>query len=139
MAVTNRVLITQALQMLGVIRPNQAASAEDAALGLSEMNDLMADMSSTYGVDIGYFAQDNISADSPLDDEGVAAVKPMLAIRLAIYFPSAEIPPWLPARAGMAQDRLVRDAVLENMQEAQLDNLPRGTGCPGTYNILTGE
>jgi hypothetical protein len=77
---TNREVITTALRMLGVIDAHSSASAEDAALGLTELNDLMEDLSGE-GIDLGYPPQDNVSEDFPLDDNVTAAVKPLLAMR----------------------------------------------------------
>jgi hypothetical protein len=135
---TNRGLIQAALQMLGVVDAHETASAEDAALGLSEMNDLMADLDAD-GVDLGYVTQDSVNAEFPLGDSDAAQIKPLLAMRLHTFYPAQKIPESLPIRAGKAEARLYRDAVLENMEEASMTNLPLGEATGGQGNILTGD
>jgi hypothetical protein len=135
---TNREVITTALRMLGVIDAHSSASAEDAALGLTELNDLMEDLSGE-GIDLGYPPQDNVSEDFPLDDNVTAAVKPLLAMYLMVHFPSQQVPDALPIRAANAMKRLQRRAVLGTMEEASLTNMPLGETSPGVYNILTDE
>lgn len=115
---TNRDIVTAALRMLGVVGATQSPSADDAALALSEMNDLFAEMESD-GVDLGYPPQDSLSDDFPLDRNAEAATKSLLAVRLITYFPSQDIPPTLPIQAQEARDRLLREAVLANMEEAR--------------------
>jgi hypothetical protein len=135
---TNREVITTALRMLGVIDAHSSATAEDATLGLSELNDLMEDLAGD-GIDLGYPPQDNLSEEFPLDDRTTAAIKPLLAMYLMVHFPSQQVPPSLPIRAEGAKKRLQRDGVLANMEEASLTNMPLGETSPGVYNILTDE
>jgi hypothetical protein len=135
---TNRELITSVLRMLGVLDADQSASTEDAALGLEQLNDMMLDLAAE-GVDLGFPPQDSVSDDFPLDDTEAAALKPLLAMQLFTYYPSARLPPTLPARAESNKLRLLRDAVLSNIEEADMSNLPSGEGRRGRYNIYTGE
>jgi hypothetical protein len=135
---TNRELITSALRMLGVLDADQSASAEDAALGLEQLNDLMLDLAGE-GVDLGFPPQDSVSDDFPLDDTEAAAVKPLLAMQLFTYYPSARVPPTLPAKAETNKLRLLRDAVLSNMEEADMSNLPGGEGKYYRGDILNGD
>lgn len=135
---TNRELITSALRMLTVLDADQTASPEDAALGLETLNDVMADLAAE-SIDLGFPPQDNISDEFPLGDSEASAIKPILAMYLFTYYPSAKLPPTLPARAEASKKRLQLAAVLSNMEEASMSNLPRGegTGCHG--NILSGD
>jgi hypothetical protein len=135
---TNRELITSALRMLGVLDADQSASAEDAALGLEQLNDMMLDLAGE-GVDLGFPPQDNVSDDFPLDDTEAAAVKPLLAMQLFTYYPSARLPPTLPATAEANKLRLLRDAVLSNMEEADMSNLPGGEGKYYRGDIINGD
>jgi hypothetical protein len=136
---TNRELITAALRMLSVVDSNDTtASAEDAALGLDELNALMLELEAE-GIDLGFPPQTNVSDQFPLGDREAAAIKPILAVQLFTHFPSANLPQTLPARAEASMQRLRRDAVLENMEEASMSNLPGGSGRCNGYNILTGE
>jgi hypothetical protein len=135
---TNREVITTALRMLGVIDAHSSASAEDAALGLTELNDLMEDLAGD-GIDLGYPPQDNLSEDFPLSSGVTSAIKPLLAMYLLTHFPSQQVPDSLPKRADKAHKRLQRDGVLATMEEASLTNMPLGETSPGVYNILTDE
>lgn len=135
---TNRELITSALRMLGVLDADQSASAEDAALGLEQLNDMMLELASE-GVDLGFPPQDSVSDDFPLDDSEAAAIKPLLAMQLFTFYPSAKLPPTLPARAEANKLRLLRDAVLSNMEEADMSNLPGGEGKCYRGDILNGD
>lgn len=137
---TNRGLIAAALRMLTVLDADESTpTPEDAQLGLDELNDLMTDLQRDDGVDLGYVRQSNISDSFPCDDEDAAAIKALLAMRLHSYFPSVQLPQTVPIRAERAHARLVRDAVLENMEEASLTNLPLGEGYCGRSNIITGD
>jgi len=135
---TNRELITSVLRMLGVLDADESASAEDAALGLEQLNDMMLDLAGE-GVDLGFPPQDSVADDFPLDDTEAAAVKPLLAMQLFTFYPSAKLPPTLPARAEANKQRLLRDAVLSNMEEADMSNLPGGEGKCYRGDILNGD
>jgi hypothetical protein len=135
---TNREVITTALRMLGVIDAHSSATAEDAALGLTELNDLMEDLAGD-DIDLGYPPQDNLSEDFPLDASTTAAIKPLLAMYLLVHFPSQQVPPSLPIRAENAMKRLRRASVLANRETSSLTNMPLGESGPGVYNILTDE
>lgn len=135
---TNRELIQTALRMLGVVDAHETAEAEDAALGLSELNDLMHDLDGD-GVDLGYVTQDNISDEFPLGDSDAAQIKPLLAMRLHAFYPSQSIPESLPIRAMSASQRLYRDAALANIEEASLSNIPLGEAHSGRGDIINGD
>ena len=135
---TIRQLITDALRMLSVLDASQSVNAEDAALGLSELNDLMSDLNQD-GVDIGYVAQTNVSNNFPCSDAEAAQIKPMLAMRLYTYYPSASMPQTLAVRAENALKQLLRDAVLQNMEEASMTNIPLGEGYQRSSSILTDD
>jgi hypothetical protein len=136
--VTNRELITSALRMLSVLDADQTASAEDAALGLEQINDLMIDLANE-GIDLGFPPQDNVSDDFPLSDSEAAAIKPLLAMELFTFYPSAKLPPTLPARAERNKGRLLLGSVLSNIEEADLSNLPRGEGHGCRGDIINGD
>ncbi len=134
---TNRELITAALRLLSVLDADEAASVEDATLGLDELNNLMTDLAEE-SIDLGFPPQDSLSDDFPLDDAKAGQIKPILAMYLYTSFPSAKVPPTLPARAERAMSRLQVRAVLDNIEEADLSNLPRGSGSRCGGNILDG-
>ncbi len=123
---TNRELITAALRMLTVLDADQTAmNPEDGQLGLDELNTLMATLA-TQGIDLGFPPQDNLSDDFPLDDQVAAQIKPVLAMHLFTFYPSANVPQTLPASAERSMSRLLLDSVLASMQEASMRNLPLG-------------
>lgn len=134
---TNRELITAAFRMLGVLDADETANAEDGKLALGELNNLMTDLAAD-GIDLGYPPQDNLSDDFPLDDQTAGQVKPILAMYLFTFYPSAKFPPTLPTRAERAESILLKNSVLSNIEEASLSNLPAGEAQRNRGNILDG-
>jgi hypothetical protein len=135
---TNAQLINAALRMLGVLDANESASAEDGVVGLEELNDMMASLTAD-GIDFGFPTQDNLQDEFPLDDTTLSLVKPILAVRLQVYYPSNAAPPTLLASAADSKRKLMRDAVLGNMEEADLRNVPLGEGYRRSVSILTDD
>lgn len=134
---TNFELLTDALRELGVISPFQSPTAEYAALALRKLNQLM-DLMQRDGIDLGYFVQTDVQAECPMQDSDCNIVMPILAMSLTINFPSAEVPPSLAGMALSNRQLLLRDAVLDNAEEASLSNLPSGSARRGS-SILTGQ
>jgi hypothetical protein len=134
---TNRELLTAAFRMLTVLDSDETLNAEDGALGLGELNNLMTDLASE-GIDLGFPPQDNLSDDFPLDEQTAGQVKPILAMYLFTFYPSAKFPPTLPARAERAHERLLLDSVLGSIEEADMSNLPRGSGSRCRGDIFNG-
>lgn len=135
---TNRELITAALRMLSVLDADQTAEIADAVLGLSVMNDMLAEFASA-GVDLGFPPQDNVSDEFPLGDAEAAAIKPILAMHLSIYYPSRQPSPALALLAARNESRLTRDAVLANMEEASMTNIPLGESNRCRGDIINGD
>lgn len=131
---TNLELITDALRELGVIDAFRDPSAEDAALGLRKLNQLMADLEADT-VYLGYFAQTSVNDDLPLADGDAAAIVPVLAMSLSINFPSAVIPAALPFVADKNRSRLLREAVKSSAEESRLTNMPLGIN-KGFFDIM---
>lgn len=134
---TNRELITAAFRMLSVLDADETLSAEDGVLGLAELNNVMTDLAAD-GIDLGFPPQDNLSDEFPLDNQKAGQIKPILAMHLFTFYPSAKVPPTLPALAERSMSRLLLDAVLENIEEADMSNLPRGEACGWRGSILDG-
>lgn len=132
-------LINDALREIGVLDATAtSANPEDAAVGLRKLNALMSTLGRD-GIDLGFFRQSDVNDELPLDDEDADAILPMLAMALSINFPSAQIPSTLPNWATESNRSLLRDAVLQNAQEASMSNLPRGEGQRCNTSILTDE
>ncbi len=123
---TNRVVITDALREIHVLDSDEDASPEDAMLALRELNRLMAFLAAE-GIDLGFPPQDSLADEFPLDSNAEAQVLPLLSQRLLKHFPSGMPSPSLISDAMMARQQLERAAVLANMEEADLSNLPRGS------------
>lgn len=135
---SNRDVVTAALRMLTVLDSTETPSAEDGAQGLSEMNSVFALLESD-GIDLGYPPQDSLSDEFPMDGNVEAQIKPLLAVHLHAFYPSVQLPPSVPIQADRAMNQIRLAAVLQNMEEADLSNLPRGSANRGGASILTDE
>lgn len=134
---TNRQVCTAALRMLGVIDANETASIEDANLALTELNDLMESLAAD-GIDLGYPPQDDLSDDFPLDGRTEAQIKPILAMVLTPYYPTARPIDALPQRYDAAINQLTRQSILDNMEESRAA-IPLGSGFTHAYDFDAGE
>lgn len=135
---TNREVVTDALREIHVLDADETASAEDAGLALREMNRMIALLSGD-GIDLGFPTQDNLADDFPLDATAEAQVVPLLALRLLKHFPAGNPSPSLLADAESAKSQLMRSAVLANMEEADMRNIPLGEGYRNGSSILTDD
>lgn len=136
---SNRDVVTAALRMLTVLDSTETASAEDAQQGLQQMNDMFA-MLAGDGTDLGWPPQDNLSDDFPLDSTVEAQAKPLLALHLHAFYPSVALPEIVPVQARRALGQIQRTVVLQNIEEADLRNIPLGESNYGIgYDITTGE
>ena len=125
--------------MLTVLDSDETApSPEDAKLGLAELNGTMFYLLSKT-IDLGYPPQDNVSDDFPLGDVEAEAIKPIFAMRLSIYYPNKQPPSWLPVLAQSNESQLLLNAVLANMEEASMSNIPLGESNGRRCNIITGD
>lgn len=130
---SNYDVIKEALSILGVISEIDPVSAEQGQNGLSVMNDMLAEWEAD-GIDVGYYPQTDINADSPVYSDALQAVKYNLALSLATYYQKE---PSLPAAmlADRGYKRLLRDSINAKMQEADMTHMP---GVNYHYNILDG-
>ena len=135
---TNREVVTDALREINVLDADETASPEDASLALREMNRMMALLAGD-GVDLGFPPQDSLADDFPLDATAEAQVVPLLSLRLLKHFPSGRPSPSLLSDAEAAKSQLMRAAVLANMEEADMSNLPGGEGKCYRGDILNGD
>lgn len=134
----NRDVVTAALRMLQVLDSTETASNEDAQQGLQQMNDMFALLAGD-GADLGWPPQDNLSDDFPMDATVEAQTKPLLALHLHAFYPSVNLPEIVPIQARRALSQIQRTIVLQNLEEADLRNIPLGEANFGRENILTGE
>jgi len=135
---TNLDLIRGALTHLGVLTEVEQPSAEQAADGLTVLNDLLEDWAGE-GIEVGQYPQTDLSEDYPGPSTTVPTVKAMLAVYLASHY-ERPVPPTVGMIASRGYDRLIRDTVRAQIGEADTSRkLPRGDGqCP-VASILTGD
>lgn len=135
---SNLDVITAALRMLQVVDSTETPSAEDGAQGLSEMNSVFA-LLAMEGIDLGYPPQDSLSDEFPMDATVEAQIKPLLALHLHAFYPSAQLPEIVPINAARVMTVLRRDAVIANREESSLLHVPLGEVGGGTYDISTDD
>lgn len=133
---TNSSIISEALSILGVLDEIQSLSAEQGVNGLSVMNDMLLEWDANE-IDTGYYPQTDINAESPVYSDALSAVKHNLAIYLASYY---GLEPKLPVAmiADRGYKRLLRDAIVAKMKEADMTGMPLGSAWSRRYNILEG-
>jgi hypothetical protein len=131
---TNAEVIQDALGLIGVT-DDFNLTAEYGALGLRAMNDLLT-MWEANEVDVGYFEQDNLTDDNPVDPEYLLAVKYNLAIAMAPYF-SKEPSGALVSVATSAYRALLRKEMDSRLEAVDSLNSSLGEAWGKRYNILT--
>lgn len=130
---SNNEVISSALRLIGILAEGETASAEQGADALKTMNDLFL-MWDAEGIDIGFYPQTDITADSPIPDEYMRAAKYNLAIELASDY-ARDPRPVVAAVAVGEYQRLQRDAVIAKLAEADMKHLP---GIYRNWDIETG-
>ena len=133
---TNNSVIKEALSILGVLDEIQSVSAEQGENGLSVMNDMLLEWDADQ-IDVGYYPQTDINAESPIYPDALAAVKHNLAIYLASYYGLEPKGPVLMI-ADRGYKRLLRDAMNAKIQEANMQGVPLGEAFITRNNILSG-
>lgn len=131
----NSEVIYDALSLLGVVAETEALTAEQGALGLRVMNDMLAEWEAV-GVNIGHWPQTDTTADFPAGPELNIAAKFNLAVYLAPHYQRTVSAP-VALAAGASYQRLLRDAVQAQMKPADMTHLPQGGY--GLYDITSDE
>lgn len=131
---TNADLITRSLRLIGVLNEVETASAEQGASALEVLNDLMADWAQE-GIDLQYFEQNDLTAETPIPDHARAAVRYFLAFALAPEY-GRQVSQEMNAAGDKFYSRLVRDAVIQNRVESDTRHI--GTGY-NYYDIISGS
>lgn len=135
MSIAHVDLIGDALRLIGVLAETETASAEQGALGLRVVAEMLADWEAD-GVDLGYVPAAALADAVAADDTEISAIKYNLAHMLAGYY-GRPTPAWVLERAQTLYGRLVRLAVQGARVEADLTNIPLGERN-GRYDILAG-
>lgn len=124
-------IVTQALQALGVVAETESASAEQVATGLTMLNNMMADMAGD-GVNVGFVAQSDPSADVGIGMEYRLALVNILAVYLSSVY-TKPVPPVVASLATMGRSRLIRDSIYQNRDPSTMTHIPLGTGWRWRY------
>lgn len=137
MAQTNQQIITEAFQILGVVREGRQPTATQSANGMTILNDnMLTQMRDGWG-NIGWYPQTiaQLNSTAPLRDEDIADVKYVLAAwlsaRYGITIPPPESPDDMFSLAGMitgAFRRLTKRYL--RYTESDLGELSRPQGGP---------
>ena len=123
---TNLEIIGAALRLLGVIAETETPSAEQGETGLSVLNDMLEDWAGR-GIDVGQWPQSDLSAEFPGPTTVEGVCKANLAVWLAPYY-TAPLRPEVAGLAGAGYSRLLREAMLAQMQPATMTHLHEGAG-----------
>lgn len=128
MSATNLEILTFAFNKVNIIDETQAPSAEQGTLGLTLLNDLMADWAAD-GVDLGWYPQTDPSGNAPLQDGDVRGVKYGLTGELAAHF-GIQLDAETQANIDSSYTKLVKRT--RPYSEANMSELPRAQGSnPG--------
>ena len=131
---TNADVIQDAFNLIGVT-DGINLSAEDGALGLRAMNDLLS-MWDDNEVDISYSPQTSLTDTTPIAAEHMMAVKYNLAVAAAPYFgktPSAV----LLGFASASYNNLLRQNQNSRIEAVDTLHAPLGSGYLPAWNIIT--
>lgn len=118
---TNADIITDALELLGVLSEGETASAEQGAHGLRKLNQMMA----TWEVDnvaLGYFEQSATTDNCPIPDWAEKGVAGMLAIDLAPHY-AVQITPLVAKYADDGYSLILRRVISLGMTGADMSHL----------------
>ena len=136
MAITALTLIEDALRDLNVISEVDNASAEQGAYGLRKLNQLMEAWKES-SIDLDYFALSSTNENVPIPDWAELGVTAGLSIAIAPKY-GASISPELAAVAAANISMIKRKLISEELDNADMSHLPRGTGWwRNRYNIET--
>lgn len=130
---TNSEVIEKSLRLIGILQEGETPSAEQGADGLGTMNDLFMEWDGD-GIDIGFYPQTDLTAESPIYADCMQAANYNLAIAFSGEY-RVEPPATVVIIASKGYNRLLRDSINGQMKEAEMDHLP---GVPSRSNILEG-
>lgn len=132
---TNTEILRDALGLLGVLNEMETVSAEQGALGLRVLNEMMEEWRAD-GVNVGQWPQSDLTATSPLSQAVLPAVKYQLAAALGPHF-GLRLGPDDVARGERYYSRLVRDAQVQLLTSADMSHLAWGESDGSDWNIET--
>jgi hypothetical protein len=135
---TNVEIIEGAYRTIGVVGESQSVSAEQGAVGLSTLNQLMSAKAVEDWAPLGYFTQTSTTDTCPIPDWAEMGVISALAQQLLTLYPSAQAAP------GLSDDSTNGIATINRIcLHAKLDSLDTrylgyGSGGLRRWNIVLG-
>jgi hypothetical protein len=126
-------VIRDALGKIGVLDETEQPSAEQANTGLRALTAMLDDWE-TRGIDVGFASGSELNDTVSIDDDAIRAVTLSLAVELCPDF-EREPPPRLLNLADNAFRRLLRDAMNDQLPEANMAHMPRGSGWPADIDL----
>jgi hypothetical protein len=131
---TNIEVIGDALKELGVIAETQSPSPEQGLFCLRKLNEMLEAWTED-GIELGYFAQTDTTADCPIPAWAVRAVKACLAPEVASHY-GAKVSEELAVKINNAYLSLLRKTLVEAAEPADMSHMAQGVGHYGSgYDI----
>lgn len=127
-------LINAAFLELEIIEAGNDASAADSATAMTILNQMMAAWKVS-GRDFNWFAQDDLTATSPLPDWAEEGVTSNLAIKLAAAF-NAPVSAEVAMKAMDGLNLITRTLMNLNLEGADMSHMAQGS-LNQRYNIIT--
>lgn len=123
---TNLDIITDAYHLSGLIEEPQTPSAVEARAALKYMNGMILQWASE-DIKLGFFSQTNVQDTIPIPETAEWAVKANLGVMLAA---SRGLEPPLSTKvfAQEAYEAVLRTAIADSLEPADMSHLPQGTG-----------
>lgn len=138
MSKTNVEIIESAYQTIGVVGESQTVSAEQGAIGLDTLNQMMNALAVS-DIVIGYFTQTSTTDNCPIPDWSEQGVISLLAQQLLTIYPSAKAAPGLMDDATNGVGTIKRVCLLQKLNPLDTRYLGVGAGHYGRgFDINTG-
>lgn len=132
----NSTIISDALKLLGVIARGQSLPAEEGADALRALNQMLERWTED-GIELGYFAQTDTTADCPIPQWAEQGVTSKLAQRLTADYPASQPPAWIFNDDENGYGTIRRKAMLEKLEGADMSHMPSGAGRFGSGFDIT--
>lgn len=137
---TNAVILADALKLLGVLHRGGSLPPEEGADALRALNQMLERWTED-GIELGYFAQSDTTAECPIPQWAEQGVTSKLTQRLSADYPSAQVPAWVFNDEENGYATILRKSVTAANQSADMRHMPRGSGhmAGDGYDIETGS
>ncbi len=130
---TNQDAINRALSKLSIIEAGDSASATDSALGLTALNEMMAEWKER-DMDFNWFAQDTLTADLPVPAWAVKGIVSNLAMYLTTDY-RVPLTRELAAEATAGLNTIATSLMNLRLRGVDLTYMPLGSGRYTRYQI----